>query len=73
VQNLAEDPDISFDLHRLEKASSDQLAPFAHSAYPQQVVGVGQHVRPLEQNALNAEIPGNDGTAPTSTTDVTPV
>jgi hypothetical protein len=61
VQSLAEEPDVSMDLHRLKEASSDQLAPFTHSSSREQVVRVGEHVRPIEQNAPNAGISGNDG------------
>ena len=61
VQNLAHDPDISANGHRLEEAAARQLAPVTHSPSFQQVVSVRQHVRPVEQNAPNPWIRGNDG------------
>jgi hypothetical protein len=61
VQDLAENPDISLDFDRLKKTSSDQLAPFSHSSFREQVVRVGQDIRSIEQNAPKAAILGDDG------------
>src|ERR1700730_12082522 len=44
VQNLAQDPDVALDLHRLEEASCHQLAPFADSSRLKQMLRIGQHV-----------------------------
>ena len=61
VQDLAQDPHIGLDLHRLEEASSHQLAPFSGSSRLEQVLGIGQHVRAVEQNAPDGGIAGDNG------------